>query len=74
MKTDEQHNGGISAYRKVKGHFVIQGTTITQWARDNGTQIQNLRSAFYGSWDGPKATALVAKAIKDSGVELEKAA
>lgn len=74
MKSDNQHKQGIEVYRKVKGAFVSQGTSLSKWCLDNDTQIANIRHAFYGSWNGKRAEKLVAKACKDAGVDYQVAA
>lgn len=74
MKTDEQYTVPPNLYLLIKGHFVINGTSVTDWCTQNEVKLQNLKSAISGAWKGPKAEALVKKAIKDSGVALEGAA
>jgi hypothetical protein len=74
MKTDEQNPLPDNLYSLIKGHFVMQDDTVTEWCKRNGTYVANLKYAISGSWKGPKATALVQKAIKDCGLKLEDAA
>ena len=74
IKSDEQHKQGITIYRQVKGAFVTQGTSLSSWCKDNGTSIANIRHAFYGSWNGEHAEALVKKACDDAGIDYQVAA
>ncbi len=74
MKNDEQYTVPPNLYPLIKGHFVMNGTSVTDWCTRNEVRLQNLKSAISGAWTGPKAEALVKKAIKDSGVTLEEMA
>ena len=49
---------GKDRYQTVRAGFVLQGTNLTHWCRQNGTHIQNVRDAFFGRWKGPKANEL----------------
>lgn len=53
---------------RIRASFVLQGTTLTAWCKDNKVHPQAVRQALYGAWAGPKATALVKRVIKASGV------
>jgi hypothetical protein len=44
--------------RKVKAHFILEGTTLTAWCRDNGINMPNAREALMGTWDGPAGRRL----------------
>ena len=46
-------------YQRVRAGFVANGTTLTEWCRENGTYIQNVRDAFFGKWNGPAALKTV---------------
>ncbi len=72
LKTDEQQDPMEVAYRNIKGNLIIQGTSLAKWCRENGTDIQNLRHAFKGKWNGPRAKKLREKALSDAGVVLEE--
>ncbi len=54
---------------KVKAGFVLQNTSMTRWARENGTHVSNVRNALMGSWDGPRGRAMRRRVIKAAGVE-----
>lgn len=45
--------------KAVRAGLVLQGSSLSQWARENGVKRQNLTKALLGSWSGPKAKALV---------------
>ena len=50
-------------YLRVRGAFVGQGGTPNAWCRANGVHIQNVREAFFGTWRGPRAEALVERVL-----------
>ncbi len=58
-------------YVRVRAAFVEEGTTLNGWCRENGVHIQNAREAFFGTWRGPKAEALVARILEAAGVTAE---
>lgn len=45
--------------KEVMGLLVMQGQTLSGWARMNGFAKQNVRKALIGEWVGPKAATLV---------------
>ncbi|WP_162497404.1 hypothetical protein [Roseovarius dicentrarchi] len=55
-------------YDSARAAFVMRGTSITEWSRDNGTRIQNVRAAFLGEWTGPKADALRLTVLDAAGL------
>lgn len=57
-------------FLEIKAGFVRQGTSFTQWCRENDVDRQNARVAILGGWRGPKASALIEKITKAAGVEL----
>lgn len=62
----------IQQFNRIKAEFVAQGTTLTEWCKQNSVTVQNVRSALLGSWNGPKAKALRVKVIAASGVKVEE--
>lgn len=48
-----------AAYQKARACFIVQGTTLNEWCRENGSHIQNVRDAVFGRWKGPRADDLV---------------
>lgn len=59
-----------ATYQKVRAGFIVQGTTLNEWCRENGTHIQNVRAVFFGSWKGPKATHLKSRVMLAAGMDL----
>jgi hypothetical protein len=49
---------GKARYQRVRAGFILQDTSLNQWCQENRTNIQNVRDAFLGRWQGPKATEL----------------
>lgn len=62
----------IQQFNRIKGEFVAQGTTLTEWCKKNSVSTQNVRSALLGSWNGPKALDLRLRIISASGMTLEE--
>ena len=58
---------GKARCKKARAGFIIQGTTLTLWCRENGTCIQNVRDAIFGKWQCPKATDLINRDLISSG-------
>lgn len=56
--------------RQVRAGFTLQGTTLTEWCRENGTHISNARNALIGTWDGPKGRAMRAKIVRAARVRV----
>lgn len=50
---------GKARYQRVRVGFVLQGTSLNKWCHENRTNTQNVRDAFLGRWQGPKATELM---------------
>lgn len=44
---------------RITAGFVLQGTTLTAWCRQEGVHRPNLIKAIKGEWKGPTAAALV---------------
>lgn len=65
---EQQIEPGLELVRQVRTHFILRGTTLTRWCRENGLQIANARMALYGSWNGPKGKALRTRILRGAGV------
>lgn len=59
----------IQKFNLLKGAFIAQGTSFSEWCRNNNVTPSNARAALIGSWNGPKAQSLRDKVIQDSGVD-----
>lgn len=60
--------------RQVRAGFVLQGTTYTQWCREQGVDPSLVRQAIYGLWNGPKGRACRTKVLRAAGVNERVAA
>lgn len=60
----------LQLLRRVRAGFMLKGTTLTEWCRQNGTHISNARNALIGTWDGPKGQAMRAKLVMAAGVRV----
>ena len=57
---------GQELYDAVKAGFILRGTTLATWCRNNGMLAANARQALMGSWAGPAAHRLVSKMVAAS--------
>lgn len=60
---------GQALLREVKAGFILQGTSVTRWAKDNGMHPSNVRNVLLGTWDGPKGRELRNRVIKASRIK-----
>lgn len=65
MKTLEP---GLELHRRVRAAFVLQGTTLRAWCREQGISAGNARIALIGSWNGPRGKEMRARICKAAGV------
>ncbi|KYN89501.1 hypothetical protein ATY35_11145 [Vibrio cidicii] len=61
----------IQKFNCIKGAFIAQGISFSEWCRKNNVTPSNAKAALIGSWDGPKAKSLRTKLIKESGIEID---
>lgn len=54
---------------QVRAGFISQGTTLTEWCRENGSHISNVRNALFGTWNGPKGRAMRQRVVKAAKIE-----
>lgn len=59
---------GRALYSKVRGHFMIQDTTLSKWCKQKGIALQTAIDVLTGSRNGPKAKALRLEIIEASGM------
>ena len=52
--------------QSIRAGFVAQGTSLAAWCRAEGLHRPNVVKALTGEWRGPKANAVVARAIAAS--------
>lgn len=57
----------IQLAREVRAAFVLKGTTLKAWCRQNNLHFSNARNCLVGAWNGPAAQRLRARIVKDSG-------
>ena len=56
--------------RQVRAAFILQGTTLKGWCREQNMHFSNARNALVGSWNGPAAKVLRQRIVKASGLKL----
>lgn len=60
---------GLDLYRKVRGAFVMNGSSLNTWCHRNSIHPSNARSALTGNWDGPAGRVMRSRLIRESGLE-----
>lgn len=65
---------GQDLVRAVRSGFVLRGTSLGKWCRENRINPQNARVALLGGWNGPKGRALRERIIRAAGLRTHKAA
>ncbi len=66
--SDIYHQTAVEHYKKIRGSFVANGSSLHHWCQENGVAMQNARAALLGTWSGPKATKIVERIVAASGV------
>lgn len=56
---------GPQTLKAIRGALVVQGSTLSRWADENGVKRQNLTKAILGEWNGPKGQAWFSAVIED---------
>ncbi|MCW7555874.1 hypothetical protein NX722_25250 [Endozoicomonas gorgoniicola] len=59
---------GRALYSKVRGHFMIQDTTLSKWCKQKGIALQTAIDVLTGSRNGPKSKALRNEIVEASGM------
>jgi hypothetical protein len=59
---------------QVRGAFVAQGITFTEWCRANGVDPRNARLTLLGGWNGPKGLEWRKKILIAAGLNKVAAA
>ena len=60
---------GLELLQRCQAGFLLQGTTLNRWARQNGMEPMFLRHAITGSSNGPKSQRMRAKAVAAAKLE-----
>lgn len=66
---ETNHQPGLQLQLRVRTGFLLQGTSLTEWCRNNGTHISNARGALLGTWNGPKGQAMRSRIVKAARIE-----
>lgn len=70
VANNEHHAHGPEILSQVRAGFVLQGTSLQAWCREQGLLRQNVRKCLLGEWNGPKAKQLRKKIIEAARVRL----
>ena len=57
-------------YTNIRVAFLLRGSSLHAWCKDEGIAMQNARAALLGIWCGPKADKLTARIIEAAGGTL----
>jgi len=57
------HRASPTLYQHVRAKFVLRGSTLNAWSRDNSVAQPNARKALMGEWTGPKASEPVSRIV-----------
>ena len=53
----------------IRSGFLLQGTTLAEWCRENELHRPNVYKALNGQWTGAKAEAVRKSVLTASGIE-----
>lgn len=56
-------------HRMVRAGFILKGTSLAAWCRENGVKHQNAHKAIIGTWTGPKAKSLLTRIMIAAGID-----
>lgn len=54
--------------RRAMAGFVLKGTSLAAWCRENNVDKSAARHALLGSWDGPKSRQLRDRLVRAADV------
>lgn len=52
--------------QRIRAGFVLQGTSLARWCRENGVKRQHLEESVLGRRKGPRSMEIVEKAVDAS--------
>lgn len=58
----------LDLYNMVRAGFVVRGTTLHGWCRNQGISMGNARDCLLGAWNGPKGRELRMRLVEESGI------
>ena len=58
----------LELHRRVRAAFILKGTSLKGWCRENNVHVQNVKNALIGSWNGPAGKKMRARVVKASGL------
>jgi hypothetical protein len=59
----------LSLHLRVRLGFILQGSTLKAWCRQNGVHSSNARAALVGFWNGPGAKRLRERIVKAARID-----
>lgn len=67
-RAERNMEAGEDLLLRVRGAFIAQRTTLTQWARKLGHDPANVRKCLLGRWNGPRALTLRSEILNACGL------
>lgn len=65
-----QTSASLDLLKAVRAGFVAQGTSLHAYCVAEGLKRQNVSAALSGKWRGPKAEALIQRAVAASAFKV----
>lgn len=59
----------LELHRRVRAAFVLKGTSLKAWSRENAVSPSNVRNALIGSWNGPAGQAMRRRVVQACGLK-----
>jgi lambda repressor-like predicted transcriptional regulator len=59
---------GKALHLSVRAGFIKQGSSLSEWCKENGYSASSARAALYGMWDGQKGRILRESLLVASGL------
>ena len=66
--TATSHPPSLQLVNQVRAAFIVRGTTLGKWCRDNGLRLTNVRAALVGTWNGAAGQKMRRRVVEASGM------
>ncbi|XAI95383.1 hypothetical protein [Leptolyngbya phage Lsp-JY19] len=60
---------GPDLVKQVRAGFVLKGTSLGRWCREEKIPPQHARLCLLGGWNGPKGKALRSRLLQAAGLQ-----
>jgi len=55
-------------YNRVRAGFILQGSNLSAWCKEQGLHPTNAKACLVGMWGGPKGTELRERILRDAKI------